>query len=306
MLGEILTAIVTPFKADGSVNIEAFRALAAHLVANGSDGLVVTGTTGEAPTLSDDERLRLYEAAVDEVGDRATVIAGTGTYSTEHSVHLTARAHELGVHGFLVVTPYYSKPPVRGIVRHFEEIAAVSDRPIIAYNIPGRVALNLETEAIAQLGELPTVRAVKQANPDLEQARAIVELGLELYAGDDDLVFPFLELGGTGGVCVHTHVVGPQVKEMVRRFRDGDVEGARALDQELAPSIDLLRVVVNPIAIKCALNLLGPRGRRAPAAARRSDGRGARSRPRLPRTARVAPAGRRVAARAAHVRRLSP
>ena len=257
VLGELLTAIVTPFTADGSVDYQAFRALAAHLVANGSDGLVVTGTTGEAPTLSDDERLRLYETAVDEVGDRATVIAGTGTYATEHSVHLTARAHELGVHGFLVVTPYYSKPPVRGIVRHFEEIAAVSDRPIIAYNIPGRVVLNLETEAIAQLAELPTVRAVKQANPDLEQARAIVELGLELYAGDDDLVFPFLELGALGGVCVHTHVVGPQVKEMVRRFRAGDVDRARALDQELAPSIDLLRVVVNPIAIKCALNLLG-------------------------------------------------
>jgi 4-hydroxy-tetrahydrodipicolinate synthase len=257
VLGEILTAIVTPFRADGSVDYQAFRALASHLVANGSDGLVVTGTTGEAPTLSDDERLSLYEAAVDEVGDRATVIAGTGTYSTEHSVHLTARAHELGVHGFLVVTPYYNKPPVRGIVRHFEEIAAVSDRPIIAYNIPGRVVLNLETEAIAQLAELPTVGAVKQANPDLEQARAIVELGLELYAGDDDLVFPFLELGGMGGVCVHTHVVGPQVKEMVRRFRDGDVEGARALEHELGPSIDLLRVVVNPIAIKCALNLLG-------------------------------------------------
>ena len=257
MLGEILTAIVTPFKGDGSVDVESFRALASHLVANGSDGLVVTGTTGEAPTLSDEERLLLYEAAVDEVGDHATVIAGTGTYSTEHSVHLTARAHELGVHGFLVVTPYYNKPPVRGIVRHFEEIAAVSDRPIIAYNIPGRVVLNLETEAIAQLAELPTVGAVKQANPDLEQARAIVELGLDLYAGDDDLVFPFLELGGIGGVCVHTHVVGPRVKEMVRRFRDGDVEGARALDQELGPSIDLLRVVVNPIAIKCALNLLG-------------------------------------------------
>jgi 4-hydroxy-tetrahydrodipicolinate synthase len=257
VLGEILTATVTPFKGDGSVDVESFRALASHLVANGSDGLVVTGTTGEAPTLSDDERLRLYEAAVDEVGDRATVIAGTGTYSTEHSVHLTARAHELGVHGFLVVTPYYSKPPVRGIVRHFEEIAAVTDRPIIAYNIPGRVVLNLETEAIAQLAELPTVGAVKQANPDLEQARAIVDLGLGLYAGDDDLVFPFLELGGVGGVCVHTHVVGPRVKEMVRRFRDGDVESARALDQELAPSIELLRVVVNPIAIKCALNLLG-------------------------------------------------
>jgi 4-hydroxy-tetrahydrodipicolinate synthase len=257
VLGEILTAICTPFKPDGSVDIQAFRRLAAHLVANGSDGLVVTGTTGESPTLSDDERFALYEAAVDEVGDRATVVAGTGTYATEHSVHLTARAHELGVHAFLVITPYYNKPPVRGIVRHFEEIAAVTDRPIVVYNIPGRVVLNLETEAIAQLAEIPTVRAVKQANPDLDQARAIVELGLDLYAGDDDLVFPFLEVGGTGGVCVHTHVVGPQVKEMVRRYRDGDVEGARALDSELAPSIDLLRIVVNPIAIKCALNLLG-------------------------------------------------
>jgi len=257
VLGEILTAIATPFKADGSVDYAAFRALAAHLVANGSDGLAVTGTTGEAPTLSDDERFGLYEAAVDEVGDRATVVAGTGTYATEHSVHLTKRAHEIGVHGFLVVTPYYNKPPVRGIVRHFEEIAAVTDRPIVVYNIPGRVVLNLETDAIAQLAELPTVRAVKQANPDLDQARAIVELGLDLYAGDDDLVFPFLELGAVGGVCVHTHVVGPQVKETVRLYRSGDVEGARALDRELAPAIELLRVAVNPIAIKCALNLLG-------------------------------------------------
>ena len=231
MLGEILTAIVTPFKADGSVDIERFRTLAAHLVENGSDGLVVTGTTGESPTLSDDERFQLWEAAVEEVGDRATVVAGSGTYSTAHSVHLTARAHEIGVHGFLVVTPYYNKPPVRGIVRHFE--------------------------AIARLADIPNVRAVKQANPDLEQARSIVELGLGLYAGDDDLVLPFLELGGLGGVCVHTHVVGPQVKEMARRFRAGDVDGAKALDRELGPSIDLLRVVVNPIAIKCALNLLG-------------------------------------------------
>jgi len=257
MLGEILTAIVTPFRADGSVDLERFRALASHLVENGSDGLVVTGTTGESPTLSDEERFLLYEAAVDEVGDRATVVAGTGTYSTEHSVHLTARAHEIGVHGFLVVTPYYSKPPVRGIVEHFKAIAAVSDRPIVAYNIPARVVLNLETEAIAQLAEIPTVRAVKQANSDLEQARGIVEMGLDLYAGDDDLVFPFLELGGLGGVCVHTHVVGPQVRELVTRFRAGDVAGALELDRELRPSIDLLRVAPNPIAIKCALNLLG-------------------------------------------------
>jgi 4-hydroxy-tetrahydrodipicolinate synthase len=255
--GEILTAIVTPFREDGSVAVDRFRALASHLVDNGSDGIVVTATTGESPTLTDDERFALYEAAVDEVGDRATVVAGTGTYSTDHSIHLTKRAHEIGVDGFLVITPYYNKPPVRGIVEHFKAIASVTDRSIIAYNIPGRVVLNLETEAIAQLAELPTVTAVKQANPDLEQAKAIVELGLDLYAGDDDLVFPFLELGGRGGVCVHTHVVGPQVKELVRRFRAGDVEGARSLDEELRPSIDLLRVVVNPIAIKCALNLLG-------------------------------------------------
>lgn len=257
MLGEILTAIATPFKSDMSLDLERFRALASHLVDNGSDGLVVTGTTGESPTLTDDERFALYEAAVDEVGDRATIVAGTGTYATGHSVHLTERAHAIGVDGFLVVTPYYNKPPVRGIVEHFKAIAAVSDRPLVVYNIPGRVVLNLETETIAQLAEIPTVRAVKQANPDLEQARAIVDLGLDLYAGDDDLVLPFLEVGGRGGVCVHTHVVGPQVAQLVARFRAGDVDGARELDRELAPSIDLLRVVVNPIAIKCALNLLG-------------------------------------------------
>jgi len=258
MLGEVLTAIVTPFGPDGSVDLERFRALARHLVENGSDGLVVTGTTGEAPTLTDDERLELYAAAVDEVGDRATVVAGTGTYSTAHSVHLTERAHELGVDGFLVVTPYYSKPPPRGIVEHFRAIAAASDLPIVVYNIPSRVVINLEPETIAELAEIPTVRAVKQANADQAQARRILaETDLDLYAGDDDLILPFLELGGTGGVCVHTHVVGPQVQELIRRFRDGDVEGARELDGELAPAIDLLKVAGNPIPIKTALNLLG-------------------------------------------------
>jgi 4-hydroxy-tetrahydrodipicolinate synthase len=257
VLGEVLTAIVTPFREDGSVDIPKFRELAAHLVENGSDGLVVTGTTGESPTLTDEERFELYEAAVDEVGGRATVIAGTGTYSTAHSVHLTERAQEHGVNGFLVVTPYYNLPPPRGIVRHFQEIAAVTDKPIIVYNIPARVVLNLETETLAQLAEIPNVSAVKQANDDLEQARRIPGIGLELYAGDDALILPFLELGGVGGVCVHTHVVGPQVKEMIRRYRAGDVEGARELDRELQPALDLLTVVRNPIAIKAALNLLG-------------------------------------------------
>ena len=257
MLGEVLTAIVTPFRADGSVDIDSFRALARHLVENGSDGLVVTGTTGESPTLADEERFELYAAAVDEVGERATVLAGTGTYDTRHSVHLTERTHELGVDGFLVVTPYYSKPPPRGVVAHFRAVAAATDKPLVVYNIPARVVLNLEPETIAELAEIPNVTAVKQANDDREQARRIVELGLDLYAGDDDLVLPFLELGGVGGVCVHSHVVGPQVKELVRRFRAGDEAGAQALEAELRPSIELLRAAPNPIAIKAALNILG-------------------------------------------------
>ncbi len=257
MFGEILTAIVTPFREDGSVDVDKFRELAVYLVDNGSDGVVVTGTTGESPTLTDDERFALYAAAVDAVGDRATVIAGTGTYSTAHSVHLTGRAHELGVHGFLVVTPYYSKPPPRGIVEHFRAIGEVSDRPIVVYNIPGRVVINIEPETMAELAELPTVTAVKQAYDDLDQARRIVELGLTLYAGDDNLIFPFLRLGGAGGICVHTHVVGPLVKRMVEVFRSGDEAGARRIDEETEPAYELLKVAPNPIAIKAALNLLG-------------------------------------------------
>jgi len=257
VLGEVLTAIVTPFDADGAVDYDAFRALARHLVENGNDGLVVAGTTGESPTLSDDERIELFRVAVDEVGDRATVVAGTGTYSTAHSVHLTELARETGVDALLVVTPYYNKPPPRGIVEHFKAIAAVSDLPIVVYNIPARVVLNLEPETIAQLALIPTVRAVKQANPDLEQAERIVAMDLDLYAGDDDLILPFVRLGGQGGVCVHTHVVGPQVKEMIRRYRDGDENGARELEAETQPALDILKVVGNPIAIKAALNLLG-------------------------------------------------
>jgi 4-hydroxy-tetrahydrodipicolinate synthase len=258
VLGEVLTAIVTPFKADGSVDFDRFRELAQYLVENGSDGVAVAGSTGESPTLTDDERLELFRVAVDALEGRGSVVAGTGTYSTAHSVHLTREGHELGVDAFLVVTPYYNKPPPRGIVAHFRAVADVSDRPIIVYNIPGRVAINIEPETIAELAEIPTVRAVKQANDDLEQARRIVsETGLDLYAGDDNLIVPFLELGGIGGICVHTHVAGPKVKAMVRAFRDGDVERARRLDQELAPTYDLLKVQTNPIAIKAALNLLG-------------------------------------------------
>jgi len=257
VLGEVLTATVTPFDADGAVDYERYRELCAFLVENGSDGVVVSGTTGESPTLSDDERVELLRVAIDAIGDRATVLAGTGTNSTAHSVHLTEQAHEAGADGFLVVTPYYNKPPPRGIVEHFKAVAAASDRPVMVYNIPSRVVINVEPETMAQLAEIPNVTSVKQANDDLEQARRIFELGLDLYAGDDNIVYPFLELGGKGGVCVHTHVVGPQVKEMVRRFREGDTEGARRIHEELSPVYELLGVTTGPIQIKAALNLLG-------------------------------------------------
>jgi 4-hydroxy-tetrahydrodipicolinate synthase len=257
VLGDVLTAIVTPFDRNGRVDLDRFRELAEFLVDNGSDGIVVCGTTGESPTLSDTEKIELWEAAVDLLRGRATVVAGTGTNDTSHSINLTKKATEIGVDGLLVVTPYYNKPPQRGIVEHFKAIAAASDKPIVVYNIPSRVVINIEPETIEQLAEIPTVRAVKQAYDDLEEARQIPEFGLDLYAGDDYLIHPFLELGGRGGICVHTHVVGPQVKEMVRAFHSGDRARAKEIDEQLAPAYELLKVVGNPIAIKAALTLSG-------------------------------------------------
>ena len=257
MLGEVLTAMVTPFKADGSVDYDRYRELAAFLVDNGSDGVVAFGTTGESPTLSDGEKLELLTVALEAVGDRATVVAGAGTYSTAHSVHLTERAQALGAHAILVVTPYYNKPPQRGIVEHFRAIAAATDRPVIAYNIPSRVVVNIETATFAELAEIPNVTAVKQAHDDLDEARAIVELGLDLYSGDDNVLFPFLRVGAKGVVSVLAHVVGPQLKAMCRAYAKGDEEGARRIDEELAPAYEILKVAINPIPIKAALNLLG-------------------------------------------------
>ena len=258
VLGEVLTAIVTPFKDDESIDYDRFRELALHLVEHGSDGLVVAATTGESPTLTDDEKLELFRIAVDALDGRGSVIAGTGTYSTAHSVHLTEQADAIGVDGFLVVTPYYNKPPQRGIVEHFKAIAAASDKPIVVYNIPARVVINIEPETILRLADIPSVRAVKQANDDLAQAKRIVdETDLDVYAGDDNLLLRFLELGGVGVVSVHAHIVGPQLKEMIRAYRDGDRAGAQRIEEELAPSYELLQVQTNPIAIKAALNLIG-------------------------------------------------
>src|SRR6185437_2915322 len=234
-LGDLLTAMVTPFHPDGSVNFPSARRLAQHLVGTGSDGIVVCGTTGEGPTVSDREKIDLLDALVEEVGGSACVVANTGTYDTHHSVALTRAALEAGADAFLAVTPYYNKPPRSGIVAHFRAIAEAADgRPVIIYNIPQRVVLNLEPDVLGEIGQIENVVAVKQATADLDQARAILaDTGLALYAGNDDLLWPFLELGGTGGVCVASHVAGVQMRRMITLARSGDMDGARAQDADL-------------------------------------------------------------------------
>jgi 4-hydroxy-tetrahydrodipicolinate synthase len=257
MLGRILTAIATPFAPDGAVDYDAFQRLAGYLVDNGTDGVVVAGTTGESPTLDDGERLGLIAAAIEAVGDRAIVVAGTGTNDTRHSIEMTERAGDLGADAFLIVTPYYNKPPQAGIVAHFEAVAAAADKPIVVYNVPSRVIVNIEPETMSRLAEIEGVTAVKQAHDDPAEARHIVDIGLDLYAGDDILFHSFLELGAVGVVSVAAHLVGPQLADQARAFAEGDLERWREIDAELAPAYDLLKVATNPIPIKAALNLLG-------------------------------------------------
>ena len=258
-LGELLTAMVTPFQADGTVNFASARRLAHHLIETGSDGIVVCGTTGEGPTVSDREKLDLFDAITAEVGGSAAVIANTGTYDTHHSVALTRAALTTGVDGFLAVTPYYNKPPRAGIIAHFTAIAEAADgHPVIIYNIPQRVILNLEPDVLAELGRIPNIVAVKQATPDLDQARRILlETDLALYAGNDDLVLPFLQLGATGGVCVASHVAGGRFRRMIDLAHSGDIAGASAENDALRDLLAALAVTTNPIPIKAALNLLG-------------------------------------------------
>src|ERR671939_344113 len=210
-LGAILTAIVTPFDDDLKVDEEAFVDLLRHLCAHGSDGVVVCGTTGEAPTLTDEEHLRLIELAVQERPDGATVVAGTGSNDTHHACVMTARATELGADAVLVVTPYYNKPNRRGLKRHFEEVARATDRPVILYNIPGRTALDMPNDLLAELAQIERIDYVKQAN---NAGLAPVD-GLGIYAGNDDLFGAVLEMGGCGGILVASHVVGPAMRRMV-------------------------------------------------------------------------------------------
>jgi len=258
-LGELLTAMVTPFHPDGSVNFASARRLARHLVETGSDGIVVCGTTGEGPTVSDREKIDLLDALVEEVGGGACVVANTGTYDTHHSVALTRAAVEAGADAFLAVTPYYNKPPRAGIVAHFAAIAeAAEGRPVIIYNIPQRVVLNLEPDLLAELARIRNVVAVKQATADLDQARRIVaDTDLLLYAGNDDLLYPFLELGGKGGVCVASHMAGAHMRRTVELARAGDLAAAKEQDAALHDLYTALAVTTNPIPVKAALNLLG-------------------------------------------------
>ena len=257
-LGAILTAMVTPFDSHGAVREDATRRLARYLVEHGSDGVVVAGTTGEAPTLDDAEKLRLIEIVVDEVGDSATVVAGTGSNDTAHSVHLTAEASKLGVDAVLVVTPYYNKPNRRGLAAHFGAVAASTDLPMLLYNIPARCVINLEPDLLIELARIDNVVGVKQANADMDQARRILaESDLALYAGDDNLLGPFAEIGGAGGITVSSHLVGERMKELYEAARAGDTERSRAIDSELAEAYRTLFIAPAPATVKAALGMLG-------------------------------------------------
>jgi 4-hydroxy-tetrahydrodipicolinate synthase len=247
-LGAILTAMVTPFDAQLRVDEDATVRMMNHLVAHGSDGLVVCGTTGEAATLTDEEHLGVIELAVREMRGRCTIVAGVGSNETRHAVHLTERATELGADALLHVTPYYNRPNRRGIVRHYEEVARATDKPIVLYNVPSRTGTDMGNDLLAELAQIDNVVAVKQANND---SLAPID-GLDLYAGNDDILCDTLEMGGAGGICVASHVVGDEMRRMV-----DEPEHRRAIDDGLRHVYEALAVTTNPIAIKAALKLLG-------------------------------------------------
>jgi 4-hydroxy-tetrahydrodipicolinate synthase len=245
----LLTAMVTPFASDGAVDETAAVALGRHLLANGSQGLVICGTTGESATLSDDEQISLISTMVAELGGEGAIVAGAGSNDTRHAVHLTERAVEAGAHAILSVTPYYNKPSARGIRRHFEEVArAAGGTPVILYNIPGRTAVNMPPDLLAELAQIDGIEAVKQANADDLQ---LID-GLAVLAGNDDLLAACLDLGGAGGICVASHVVGPEMRRIV------DEPAVRTeIDAELREIYAVLFITASPAPTKAALAMLG-------------------------------------------------
>ena len=249
-LGTVITAVVTPFDDQLKLDEAAFVALLRHLAAHGSDGVVVCGSTGEAATLSDEEQLRVIELAVRERPAGFTVIAGTGSNDTRHAVHLTERATELGVDATLSVTPYYVRPSRRGLHAHYREVARATDKPILLYNIPARVGIDVPNDVLAELGQLDHIVGVKQANND---NLALID-GLEVYAGNDETFAKILDMGGAGGILVASHLIGDQMRRLV-----DEPENRSELDAELRDVYAAMGVTTNPTPVKAALRLLGIR-----------------------------------------------
>lgn len=253
--------MITPFTADGKVNYAVAEKLAVHLVNSGSDGLVVCGTTGESPTLTWAEEMDLFKLIRQAVGDKATIIAGTGSNSTHEAIEATQKAATLGVDATLQVVPYYNKPPQAGLYQHFKAIAeAVPDLPMMLYNIPGRTGQNLLPETIARLAEVPNIVAVKESSGNLDQTshlRSILPSGFSVYSGDDSLTLPMLAVGAQGVVSVASHLVGTQLQQMIQTFFQGNVQHALKLHLQLLPLFKVLFLSTNPIPVKAALQLQG-------------------------------------------------
>jgi len=259
--GQVITAMITPFTPDGAVHYEAAAKLAAYLVQNGSDALVVCGTTGESPTLSWSEEQELFRCVQREVAGKAKIIAGTGSNSTHEAIQATEKAAKLGIDGALQVVPYYNKPPQSGLHQHFKTIAeAVPDLPMMLYNIPGRTGQNLLPETIAKLAEIPNIVAVKEASGSLDQVsqiRSSVPSDFSIYSGDDSLTLPMLAVGAQGVVSVASHLVGPQLQQMIQAFFQGNVRLSLDLHLQLLPLFKVLFLTTNPIPVKAAMQLQG-------------------------------------------------
>lgn len=257
--GQLLTAMVTPFDDKLNIDYDQVKKLAEHLVENGSDGLVVSGTTGESPTLEDEEKLRLFEAVLEAVGDKVKVIAGTGSNSTSKTIKLTKAAEKLGVHGAMLVCPYYNKPTQEGFYQHFKAIASEVSLPLMLYNVPGRTASNLEPETVARLAEEKNIIALKEAAGNLDQATELCRIlpkDFTVYSGDDSLTLPLMSVGAKGIVSVASHLVGNQIKEMITEFAVNPKRAAE-LHRYLFPIFKGLFFIANPIPVKTALNLIG-------------------------------------------------
>lgn len=259
-VGRLLTAMVTPFAADGAVDYDRAKRLALALLDSGSDGVVVSGTTGESPTLSTEEKVRLFREVKSAVGDRGAVIAGTGNYNTAESIELSREAERAGADGLLLVVPYYNKPTQEGLYRHFAAIAASTRLPCILYNVPGRTSLNMTAETVIRLSEVPNIVGVKEASGDLEQIGRIVSgarPGFRVWSGNDQDTLPILAIGGYGVVSVIGHLVGKQIKQMIEAQVAGRCDEARAIHLRLLPLVKACFLVSNPIPVKYALNVAG-------------------------------------------------